>query len=327
MLLVGDGRDHDVARQAGGGELAARRAAPTRARPSCRRRRGRAGGRPRAAACAGRPSPRPRPCRGARTAAACARRRRPRRAPPRSGARASPRGRRASSPASRAQPATKRAISPSPAPPGTSAGLTESIATSREVSSMTSACMGPERACAASGAPIIVGRWHGCVRRRWTAPSHEHARAPIRPGPTACSSCSARPATAPSARCWPASPRSASRWGEQAGEATYLQLSPTPAGCTCPTPAGTRGPTAPTRSRACRSKARCSTASSSSTPRCGSARCSGDGSAVTGCCPGTRATRSRARPRSTSRSPSGASAGRCASTRPRRPWGCRARSG
>src|SRR4051812_37312805 len=46
----------------------------------------------------------------------------------------------ASSPPSRAQRTTKPAISSSPAPPGTSDGFTESIATRAEVSSATSAC-------------------------------------------------------------------------------------------------------------------------------------------------------------------------------------------
>ena len=53
------------------------------------------------------------------------------------GDRAWPRGRSVSRPASRAQPATKPAICDSPAPPGTSEGLTESMATSREVRSTT----------------------------------------------------------------------------------------------------------------------------------------------------------------------------------------------
>ena len=47
----------------------------------------------------------------------------------------------ASSPAARAHSTTNPAISASPAPPGTSAGLTESMATSREISSVASACI------------------------------------------------------------------------------------------------------------------------------------------------------------------------------------------
>ena len=108
-----------------------RRAARRRARTSCRRRRGRTGGRPRAAACAGRPCPRRRRCRGARTASASCPPPRRACAPRRSAARASPRARRRRGRARSAHAATKRAISASPAPPGTSAGLTESIATSR----------------------------------------------------------------------------------------------------------------------------------------------------------------------------------------------------
>ena len=175
VLLVGHGGDHDVAGQAGGGDLAARE-----------QRRREPGLHVIGAAAVQPVAVEPRRVRVGhaldpdRVEVRAQQQRAPAAGAGGRGPRTLGRPGVASStsacrPAPRAQSATKRAISASPAPPGTSAGLTESIATSREVSSMKSACMGAERAvCAAPARRLSSGDGTAAF-----ASSDQYGREPI----------------------------------------------------------------------------------------------------------------------------------------------------